>query len=62
GRIAIVEGRPVWRNEVKCFYCYACFNFCPPQAILHKRYTEKMGRYYHPEVSAADIAGQKPVS
>lgn len=54
------EGRPVWHPEVGCFYCFACFNFCPVQAILIKeKYTRKDGRYHHPSVRAEDIAAQK---
>ncbi len=37
----------------------ACFNFCPEQSILVKNYTHKDGRYYHPDVTAQDIAEQK---
>lgn len=57
------DGRPVWQDDVNCFFCYACFNYCPQQAILINRglakYLEKRGRYHHPGVSAADIAAQK---
>lgn len=59
-KIKIVDGKPVWQKNVKCYYCYACFNFCPTQSILIKNsYTDKNGRYYHPEVTADDIARQK---
>ncbi len=44
---------------LQCYYCYACFNFCPEQSILVKNYTHKDGRYYHPDVTAKDIAEQK---
>lgn len=43
----------------QCHYCYACFNFCPEQAILVKHYEKKLGRYHHPEITANDIAQQK---
>lgn len=57
-RIKVKEGKPQWTTE-DCNYCYACFNYCPVQAIGVKHYTKKLGRYHHPEISAADLAGQK---
>jgi len=64
GKIALdAEKRPNWQDDVNCFFCYACFNYCPQQAILIHRglakYLEKRGRYHHPSVSADDIAAQK---
>jgi Pyruvate/2-oxoacid:ferredoxin oxidoreductase delta subunit len=44
------------------FFCYACFNFCPRQAILVKGYNLKTGCYNHPGIRAEDIAGQKEKS
>ena len=59
-KIRLVDGKPVWQKEVQCYFCYACFNFCPTQSILvGKKYTLKDGRYSHPEITAQDIAGQK---
>jgi MinD superfamily P-loop ATPase len=58
-KIKLVDGKPGWSEKTQCHYCYACFNFCPQQAILVKGYEYKTGRYKHPNVSAADIAGQK---
>lgn len=59
-KIRMVNKRPAWQKEINCFYCYACFNFCPPQAILVKnKYNKKDGRYYHPGIIASDIARQK---
>jgi ferredoxin len=59
-RIKLVDGKPVWQDDVQCYFCYACFNFCPTQSILvGKKYTQKDGRYSHPGVTAKDIAGQK---
>jgi formate hydrogenlyase subunit 6/NADH:ubiquinone oxidoreductase subunit I/flavodoxin len=56
-----IEGkRPKWEEFVKCYYCYACFNFCPTQSILvRNKYTLKEGRYYHPSITAQDITRQK---
>jgi Pyruvate/2-oxoacid:ferredoxin oxidoreductase delta subunit len=58
-RVKMVDGKPLWQKDVKCFYCYACFNYCPSQSILLKNYTDKSGRYFHPGITVNDIAGQK---
>ena len=62
-KIKMINEKPVWQKDVKCYYCYACFNFCPGQSILIRNfrnsYSEKNGRYFHPEITADDIAGQK---
>lgn len=57
-RISIVEGEPNWETD-NCNYCYACFNYCPEQAIGVKHYEKKQGRYHHPDISWQDIANQK---
>ncbi|MBN2545667.1 MAG: EFR1 family ferrodoxin [Spirochaetes bacterium] len=60
GKIKIVDKKPVWQKNVRCFYCFACFNFCPEQSILVGNiYTEKKGRYHHPDVVLKEIEGQK---
>lgn len=60
GKIKMNNGNPFWQKEVRCYYCYACFNFCPEQSILvEKIYTQKDGRYHHPGITVNDIAGQK---
>jgi NAD-dependent dihydropyrimidine dehydrogenase PreA subunit len=62
-KIKLVDGKPVWQKEIQCYYCFACFNFCPTQSILvGKKYTQKDGRYFHPGITANDIAGQKEAS
>ncbi len=59
-KIKMHNKQPVWQKDVNCYYCYACFNFCPTQSILVKnRYTKKDGRYFHPCITADDIAEQK---
>ncbi len=58
-KIKMAGGKPVWQEELKCYYCYACFNYCPGQSVLLKKYTAKNGRYSHPEITEDDIAGQK---
>jgi ferredoxin len=62
GRIKMTDGKPLWRDDVTCRFCFACFNYCPRQSILIGQwYTAKEGRYHHPDVSAQDIAAQKEV-
>ena len=58
GRIRMEHHRPRW-NTAHCHYCYACFNYCPAQAIGVKHYTKKLGRYHHPRVTPEDIASQR---
>jgi len=61
GKIKMNNGKPLWQKDIKCYYCYACFNFCPEQSILVKNYTHKDGRYWHPDVTVKDIVEQKRV-
>ncbi len=58
-KITMNNGKPLWQDNVRCYYCYACFNFCPEQAILVKNYTRKDGRYHYPDITTKDIAEQK---
>ena len=59
GRVVLQHGTPHWDAATPCYYCCACFNFCPEQAIGVKHYTRKTGRYRHPGICPADIASQK---
>jgi len=58
-KIKIVDGKPEWQDNVKCYHCAACLNYCPAQSAQIKSYTEKNGRYSHPYAAAEDIAMQK---
>jgi len=59
-KIRITDGVPEWQDHIKCIYCFACLHFCPVQAIqIHRRNTQKRGRYHHPQVTADDIIKQK---
>jgi len=59
------RNRPVWKEEVKCFACFACINFCPQKAIQIiskypiKSFTKTNGRYHHYAINYKDIAEQK---
>lgn len=57
------DSRPLWQKNVNCYYCYACFNFCPTQSILvRNKYSKKDGRYFHPDITARDIVNQKQIT
>lgn len=65
GKIRMSDNKPLWQNDVQCFSCHACLNYCPEQAVqikstyLLKSYTDKNGRYSHPYATVDDIVGQK---
>ncbi len=65
GKVKMIDDKPVWQKDVKCYGCFACINYCPVKAVqveskwYLKSFTEKNGRYHHPEISADDIAKQK---
>lgn len=65
GKVKIINAKPVWQKDVKCFSCYACLNYCPEYAVqirstrIFKTYTTENERYSHPYASADDIAIQK---
>lgn len=65
GKVKLIDSKPIWNDEVKCYLCYACINFCPNQAAqiktkwYMKSYTDKNGRYPHPYALVDDIAEQK---
>jgi ferredoxin len=65
GKIKIVDRKPIWRQNITCYLCYSCLNYCPPRAlqirskIWMKSYTEKNGRYSHPYASVKEIEQQK---
>lgn len=64
-KIRMIDGKPAWRNDVKCYMCYACLNYCPEQSVqikgkwYMKSHTPKNDRYSHPYATADDIARQK---
>jgi ferredoxin len=59
GRIR-ARGKSVeWLREVRCYYCFGCFNACPEQAILLKNYALKTGRYMNRNVTAKDLMEQR---
>lgn len=65
GRIELIDKKPGWKKDVKCYACFACINYCPQQAIqVESRfpiqsYTDVNGRYHHKSVAYKDIAEQR---
>jgi ferredoxin len=65
-KITMTDRKPVWQENVRCYMCYACINYCPAQSIqlrsawyMHGLDTPKLGRYSHPYATVDDIAGEK---
>lgn len=64
-KIEIVGERPFWKEDVTCYGCFACINFCPQQALqIRSRFpvqssTAVNDRYHHPSVTYRDIAEQR---
>ena len=55
GNIKMVDNKPVWQHH--CETCYACFQWCPKEAI-HGSIVEYEKRYHHPNVKIADMLRQ----
>jgi ferredoxin len=54
--IALTDGKPCWLHH--CENCFACFKWCPQEAIAGK-IVEYGTRFHHPEVKLADIINQR---
>jgi len=50
--IKIVDHRPVWQHH--CETCYACYNWCPNEAIYGK-IVEYNDHRHHPDVKLSDM-------
>jgi ferredoxin len=65
GKVRLVDKRPTWQRNVKCYFCYSCLNYCPQEAVqikskwYMKSFTTSKGRYPHPYASASEVAEQK---
>lgn len=64
-RIRLVDGKSEWMEDVQCYFCNACLNFCPEFAVqikstrIFKSYTQDNDRYSHPYADVGDVAAQK---
>jgi ferredoxin/flavodoxin len=54
--IKLIEGRPVWQHH--CETCYACYNWCPKEAI-HGDIVSYNDRRHHPDVKLSDMIRRK---
>lgn len=57
GNIKLVDAKPQWLG--RCQQCLACYHFCSRKTIYYKGKQANGIQYHHPEVSFAEIAGQK---
>ncbi len=57
--IDIIDGKPSWSDH--CINCFACYHWCPKDAVQFGNANMKMSHYHHPEVRVADIIRQKDV-
>jgi ferredoxin len=51
--IEMANGRPKWLH--RCEQCWACFHWCPQNAVQYGRNSAGKTRYHHPDVKAADL-------
>jgi len=64
-KISMEDGKPVWQQDIECYLCYGCLNYCPNEAIqIHSTrymtsFTKEKGRYPHPYASVKDMVNQK---
>ena len=52
GDIQLVDDRPEWQG--RCEQCYACFHWCPQQAIQYGR-SAHVRRYHHPKTKSSEF-------
>lgn len=50
--VVMFEGHPSWMGQ--CEQCFACFHWCPQQAVQFGR-SAKQHRYHHPDVALSDF-------
>ena len=55
--IEIIDGKPSWSDH--CVNCFACYHWCPKDAIQFGNSNMKIRQYHHPEARVVDIIGQK---
>lgn len=50
------DGRPLWGDH--CEQCFACFHWCPEEAVQFGKKTERQTRYHHPGAALSDMLTQ----
>ena len=64
-KISMMDKKPAWKEDVKCYACFACINYCPQRAIQIqskipiRSNTDVNDRYHHESVTYKDIAKQR---
>jgi ferredoxin len=64
-KISMVDKKPTWKNDVRCYACFACINYCPQKAVqIQSKFPIKSNttvndRYHHKSVTFKDIAKQR---
>lgn len=53
GNIKMEEQKPKWQH--RCQQCFACFHWCPKEAVQCGKKTLKRTRYRHPEAKLEDF-------
>ncbi|MBN1599989.1 MAG: EFR1 family ferrodoxin [Chitinispirillaceae bacterium] len=51
--IQIVKKRPIWLDH--CINCFACYNWCPVNAITTGNYQLNTRQYHHPDIRLSDM-------
>ncbi len=51
--VKIINKKPAWQHN--CQQCFACFHWCPKEAIQSGKKTIKRTRYRHPEIKLEDF-------
>lgn len=60
GKIELKHGKPSWKEETDCLFCFACINYCPREAIqIRKSKSASKGRFHQPSITVHMIAQQK---
>ncbi len=57
--IKMVDNKPLWLNNSEG--CFACYHWCPKEAIQFGKTNMNIKQYHHPEVRIVDIMRQKRI-
>jgi ferredoxin len=51
--ITVDNTKPLWGTN--CEQCFACFHWCPKNAVQHGKKTADQHRYHHPEIKVKEL-------
>lgn len=54
--LELVDNKPAWSSH--CAGCFACFHWCPKEAIQLGNINMNIKKYHHPEVKISDMMNQ----